>query len=111
MAALLHDVGKAVCSANHAEFGAQLLESVAPPRVTWLVHHHLDLLKTPTATRRYFAGSSQLRDLERLRRWDLAGRKPTAWVPCPEDAIATLMTMICMQKRQPELGLQNGGIH
>ena len=40
-AALLHDVGKALGSADHAEVGADLLDGLVAPRVVWLVRHHL----------------------------------------------------------------------
>ncbi len=94
MAALVHDVGKAVDSAQHAEIGADLLEGLASQRVTSLVTHHLDLLRTPKATRRRLRGTRELADLEKLRRYDLAGRNPKAWVPSPEDALAYLMNMM-----------------
>src|SRR6185295_3310220 len=68
-AALLHDVGKALGSADHAEIGADLLEGLVAPRVVWLVRHHLDLLVAPGVTRRRLRGSPALADLQRLRRW------------------------------------------
>src|SRR5262249_40232032 len=51
-AALLHDVGKAFGSADHAEVGAELLEGLVSPRIVWLVRHHLDLLHAPGKTRK-----------------------------------------------------------
>ena len=86
-AALLHDVGKAVTGADHDEVGADLLEDLVSPRVVWLVRHHLDLLRAPGRARRRFRGTPELRDLERLRRWDVGGRKPDALVLSPEDAV------------------------
>ena len=90
-AALLHDVGKAVDYKRHDEVGAALLDELLPPRVVWLVQHHLDLLRNPAATRALLHGTPQLADLERLRRWDLAGRCQHVWVPTPEDALALVM--------------------
>lgn len=87
-AALLHDVGKALRGGDHDVEGAELLEGVVHPRVVWLVRHHLDLLRAPGVTRRRLRGSPRLRDLELLRRWDLAGRSPTAPVCTPADAVA-----------------------
>ena len=89
-AALFHDVGKAIDGALHDEVGADLLEDLFCPRVVWLVRHHLDLLKSPGRTRRRLRGTSQLKDLERLRRFDLGGRDPRARVLSPESAFDLL---------------------
>jgi len=67
-----------------------MLDGLVPPRVVWLVRHHLDLLKAPAATRQRYRGVDQLVDLERLRRWDLAGRDPHVWVAGPEHALDQL---------------------
>jgi hypothetical protein len=85
-AALLHDVGKALRSGDHDAEGADLLEGLVAPRVVWLVRHHLDLLRDPGATSRRLHDTVRLRDLELLRRWDLAGRSPRAIVCSPEVA-------------------------
>lgn len=90
-AALLHDVGKALRSGDHDAEGADLLEGLVAPRVVWLVRHHLDLLRDPSATRRRLHDTVRLRDLERLRRWDLAGRSPRASVCSPEEAVTCLL--------------------
>ena len=91
-AALFHDVGKAHPDEDcaHDEVGADLLEGLVSERVVWLVRHHLDLLKHPGRTRRRYAHSMQLRDLEKLRRYDLGGRNPNAHVLPPEAAFALL---------------------
>jgi HD superfamily phosphodiesterase len=89
-AALLHDVGKAVPSLVHDEVGADLLEGLVSDRVVYLVRHHLDLLRDPRRTRRRLYGSRELADLERLRRWDLRGRRRDARVLTPEAALAAL---------------------
>lgn len=86
-AALLHDLGKAVDIPRHDEVGAQMLSGLLSDRVVWLVAHHLDLLKHPAKTRRRYRGSSQLHDLEKLRRWDLGGRKTDVDVITPEEAL------------------------
>lgn len=89
-AALFHDVGKAIDGPLHDEVGADLLEGLLCPRVVWLVRHHLDLLKEPRRTRRSLRGTSQLKDLEKLRRFDLGGRDPRARVLSPEHAFDLL---------------------
>ncbi len=100
MASLLHDVGKAVDSTHHAEVGADMVEDFAPRRVTWLVRHHLDLLKTPALTKQRLFGTAQLADLKQLRRWDLAGRQAKVWVPTLENALFHLMNR--MNHNEPE---------
>lgn len=86
-AALLHDVGKALRSPDHDAEGADLLEGLVSPRIVWLVQHHLDLLRSPGQTRRRLFNTARLRDLELLRRWDLAGRSARASVCTPEEAV------------------------
>ena len=90
-AALLHDVGKAQFNDDHAAVGAELLDGLVSPRVTWLVEHHLDLLREPKKSRALLAGSPWLDDLERLREWDLAGRSPHAWVPSLDQVLGGLL--------------------
>ncbi len=85
-AALLHDVGKAQAGADHDTVGAELIDGHVPDRVVWLVAHHLALLRQPRPTRALLVGTRQLADLERLRRWDLAGRDPEATVRSLEEA-------------------------
>jgi len=90
-AALFHDVGKALKDeGSHDEVGADLLEGLVSLRIVWLVRHHLDLLRAPRATRRRLHGTRELADLERLRRWDLAGRRRDARVLGPDEALALL---------------------
>jgi HD superfamily phosphodiesterase len=91
-AALFHDVGKAVDGPLHDEVGADLLEGLLSDRVVWLVRHHLDLLKEPRLTRRRYRGTPELRDLERLRRFDLGGRDPRAHVVTIDDALDQLFS-------------------
>lgn len=90
-AALLHDVGKAVSSPDHDVIGADLLDGLVAPRIVWLVRHHLDLLHAPGAAKRRLRGTSALKDLQRLRRWDVGGRSPLASVLDPEAALAVLL--------------------
>lgn len=89
-AALLHDVGKGLGGAHELE-GAELLADLVPGRVVWLVRHHLDLLREPARTRRALRGTPRLRDLELLRRWDLAGRDPHALVGSVDQAVVQIV--------------------
>ncbi|MCB9746437.1 MAG: HD domain-containing protein [Alphaproteobacteria bacterium] len=89
-AALLHDVGKAVSGPDHDAVGAELLQGLVSPRICWLVAHHLDLLRDPRATRARLRGDPRLDDLERLRAWDLGGRRPEALVFTLAEALSLL---------------------
>jgi len=93
-AALLHDVGKALCAPDHDVDGADLLDGLVPPRTVWLVRHHLDLLRAPRQTRRRLNGTPMLRDLEQLRRWDLAGRSPFATVGTAASALGLVVSAL-----------------
>lgn len=108
MAALVHDVGKAIDSADHAEIGANLLDGLASQRVIFLVKHHLDLLRTPKSTRSRLRGTQLLADLEALRQYDLAGRNPRAWVPTLEDALSSLMNIMHHDNLELEFTLDGG---
>jgi len=56
-----------------------------------VVEHHLDLLISPTQTkRRLRQQSDRLRQLQQLRQWDLAGREVSADVISPQQALALL---------------------
>ncbi|WP_394847023.1 HD domain-containing protein [Pendulispora brunnea] len=90
-AALFHDVGKAIDGRTHDEVGADLLEGLLAPRAVWLVRHHLDLLREPRRTRRKYRGTRELADLERLRRWDLGGRRIGIRVLSAEEAVDLLV--------------------
>jgi len=90
-AALFHDVGKAVSSPDHDAIGADMLDGIVSPRIVWLVRHHLDLLEAPAVTKRRLRGTAALGDLQRLRAWDVGGRKPMATVPSIEEALETLL--------------------
>ena len=90
-AALLHDVGKGIDYPNHAHVGADELEGIIRPDICWLIRHHLDLLTHPKRTRSKYQNTDQLKRLESLRKWDLAGRKVDAAVMSIEQALAILI--------------------
>lgn len=100
-AALLHDVGKAIDAPHHDEVGADLIDGLLAPRVIWLVRHHLCLLRAPRPTRQRLRGGTALADLERLRRFDLGGRRRDACVLSIADALSILM-------ERPETFLPDG---
>jgi HD superfamily phosphodiesterase len=92
-AALFHDVGKAIDGPTHDVEGAELLDGLLDTEVCWLVAHHLDLLREPAKTKRRLAGTSRLSLLQQLRRFDLAGRDPTARVRDETWAVDTLFSI------------------
>lgn len=90
LAALVHDVGKALDGPAHDALGATLLDGLVAPPIVTLVRHHLDLLKAPAQTRRRWRHVPLLRALEALRRFDLAGRVVGASTRTPAEALDLL---------------------
>jgi len=73
-AALLHDVGKSRAIPRHEVIGAELLEGLLPDYVVWLVAHHMDLVYDERKTNHVLRNTPSLKDLKRLRQWDLQAR-------------------------------------
>ena len=94
LAALFHDVGKAVDSKLHSEIGAEMVSVILTERVVWLIKHHLDLMISPRKTKRRLANTLQLRDLVKLRAWDIGGRSPIASVRSPNEALALIINAL-----------------
>lgn len=95
LAALLHDVGKAIEPTDHAAAAVAALRNAVTERTLWLIEHHMDLLgdrdRAPAArARRALEGSEFLDDLKLLRDLDDAGRVPGAPVGTVEEALAYL---------------------
>lgn len=97
LAALFHDVGKSIDSKRHAKIGAEMISDFFPYRVVWLVEHHLDLMVSPRKTQQRLANSLQLKDLVKLRAWDLGGRSPTANVCTPSEALDIIYSLVSKQ--------------
>ncbi len=98
-AALFHDLGKSIDGPNHDVVGAQMLDGLLSPRIVWLVEHHLDLLKKPKQTRSRLRGTVQLVDLEKLRRWDLDGRRTDVEVIDPKSAVEIVLSGLACAKK------------
>lgn len=94
LAALFHDVGKSVGSKRHAEIGAEMISDCFPYRIAWLIEHHLDLMISPRKTQQRLANTQQLKDLVKLRAWDLGGRSPTASVRAPSEALDLIYSAV-----------------
>ena len=81
LAALLHDVGKAIEPQDHAAAGVEALRGSVTERTLWLIEHHMDLLacrERPLSPRlkRDLEASEFYEDLKLLRALDDAGRVP-----------------------------------
>lgn len=92
LAALLHDVGKAIDPADHVTAGLEALSGFISPRTTWLIQHHMEAHKIHDRTigarrRRRLAASPWFDELCLLGQCDREGRVPGADVDEVEDAL------------------------
>lgn len=93
LAALLHDVGKAIDEKNHCAAAVHALHGAVTERTLWLIEHHMDLLPARERTlsaraRRELEESEYIDDLRLLRELDDAGRVPGAVVEPLDEALA-----------------------
>lgn len=103
LAALLHDVGKAIDPADHVEAGLLTLEGLVTNRTRFLIAHHMDAHDHRNGTigaalRRELEGSPDFEDLMLLEECDVAGRVPGAVVGTVDEALDFLR----------QLALENG---
>jgi hypothetical protein len=81
LAALLHDVGKAIDPQDHVAAGLEALRGTLTERTAWLIEHHMDLLARSDRpisprVRQALKDSDYYDDLVLLRDLDDAGRVP-----------------------------------
>ena len=91
LAALLHDVGKAIEPRDHAAAAVEALRGAVTERTLWLIEHHMDLNPSRPLSvrqRRELDESEHLEDLKLLRELDDAGRVPGVAVENLDDALA-----------------------
>ncbi|MFO0871160.1 MAG: HD domain-containing protein [Pirellulales bacterium] len=86
LAALLHDVGKAIDPRDHVRAGLEALEGFITPRTHWLIEHHMEaqqLLDGTLGARasRRLRNDESFDELVLLARCDRAGRQPGAAAP------------------------------
>jgi len=79
LAALLHDVGKAVDSKEHIAAGLEALEGFITPRTAWLIEHHAEAHALHEGAlgvraRHRLEASEDYEELKLLARCDQAGR-------------------------------------
>jgi hypothetical protein len=95
LAALLHDVGKAIDPHDHVAAGLDALGGTLTERTAWLIAHHMDALAYRDRTldaraRKALEASESLDDLLLLRELDDAGRVPGAAVGTVDEALEYL---------------------
>jgi hypothetical protein len=93
LAALLHDVGKAVDRRNHVAAGLEMLAGTVSPRTAWLIEHHVEallLLREGTLgvrLRRRLEASEDFDELMLLAACDRQGRAVGMDAPDVPDAL------------------------
>jgi hypothetical protein len=92
LAALLHDVGKAIDPHDHVKAAVEAVRGAVTERTAWLIEHHMDLLghrdrPLSPRVRRAHEASDYLEDLQLLRDLDEAGRVPGASVGTIDQAL------------------------
>ena len=91
-AALLHDVGKGIDSADHVTAGLEALDGFITERTAWLIEHHMLAHQLADGTlgaraRRRLEQSEHYDDLVLLGECDRAGRQPGAEAPELDEAL------------------------
>jgi predicted HD phosphohydrolase len=95
LAALLHDVGKAIDPYDHVPAGLEALADFITPRTAWLIEHHMEAHALHEGTlgaraRRRLEESPDFDELLLLSRCDRAGRIPGAQVADLDEALDEL---------------------
>jgi len=98
LAALLHDVGKAVDRRDHTTASLAVLEGLISERTHWLIEHLPDALtlregKLGVRSRRRLEASEDFEDLLLLAECDRAGRQRGVEVPDVEEALGYLIAL------------------
>ncbi|MEM8739284.1 MAG: HD domain-containing protein [Planctomycetota bacterium] len=95
LAALLHDVGKAIDSRDHVTAGLEALDGLVTERTAWLIEHHMHAHAIHDRTvghrlQRRLAEHPDYDDLLLLGECDRAGRKRGVAVPTVDEALAQI---------------------
>jgi len=95
LAALLHDVGKAIDPVDHTASGLEALEELITPRTAWLIAHHMEAHGYLDGTlgarnRRRLESSPDFDELLLLAECDRDGRVAGVEAPDLEDALEYL---------------------
>ncbi|MCA8991760.1 MAG: HD domain-containing protein [Planctomycetaceae bacterium] len=92
LAALLHDVGKAIDPYDHVVAGLQAMDGFISDRTTWLIEHHMEAHKLRDGSigarsRRRLASHEDFETLVLLEECDYEGRVPGAYAPELDEAL------------------------
>ena len=95
LAALLHDVGKAIDTADHVAAGLEALDGYITRRTAWLIEHHMQAHAILEGTigaraRRRLEADENYDDLLLLGKCDRAGRQKGVEAPELEEALEYL---------------------
>ena len=95
LAALLHDVGKAIDRRDHIAAGLEALDGFITPRTAWLIAHHMEGQGLRDGTlgarsRRRLAASDDYEELQLLVECDRDGRSRGVEVPDVTEALEYL---------------------
>ena len=95
LAALLHDVGKAIDRHDHVAAGLEALTGHITPRIAWFIEHHMegqDLLdgSLGVRARRRLEASEDYEELKLLARCDRNGREQGVQTPDLVEALEYL---------------------
>lgn len=95
LAALLHDVGKAIDPPEHVAAALEALEGTITPRTAWLIEHHMEAHGLLDGTlgmrnRRRLEASDDFEELKLLSRCDRDGRVKGAEAPELDEALEYL---------------------
>ncbi len=98
LAALLHDVGKAIDPHDHVAAALESLRGAITERTTWLIEHHMDLMNARekpmrSKLKRELELSEYYEDLKLLRELDEAGRVPGQPAISVDEALAYLKSL------------------
>ena len=95
LAALLHDVGKAIDPLDHVTAGLQALDGLITDRTAWLIEHHMIAHEYRAGTlggraKKRLEASENFDDLMALEACDSGGRVPGATVGTVDEALEFL---------------------
>jgi hypothetical protein len=101
LAALLHDIGKAIDPEDHVGSGLQALEGFITERTKWFIEHHMEAQRILDGTigaraHRRLRENPDYDELVLLARCDRDGREPGVAAPELEDALETIRDLAQM---------------
>jgi len=101
LAALLHDVGKAIDPRDHVVAGLEALEGAITPRTAWLIEHHMEAAQLRDGllgvrARRRLEASEDFEELMLLADCDRSGRQRGVEAPDIDEALEHLRELARM---------------